>query len=145
VKKNDPRWLVVDSRLAAHPVHLKGLDHGIRTTVWKLRSYGVRTVQSCEGGRGHSSTEPYVQFTEVLGLVDGTGHAAGMYAMAIALSAAKNGGLKPMELLEKWGLWDGHPGEHSWEITFYPPVGTRWPWYWPGVPKHEGARTGDKK
>lgn len=38
------------------------LDKGIRRYVLTLRSVGIETFESCEGGEGHSSPEPMVRF-----------------------------------------------------------------------------------
>lgn len=38
------------------------LDPGIRRAVLALRSAGIETFESCEGGEGHASPEPVVRF-----------------------------------------------------------------------------------
>ena len=38
------------------------LDPGIRRYVLILRSQGIETFESCEGGEGHCSPDPFVKF-----------------------------------------------------------------------------------
>lgn len=52
------------------------VDHGIRDAVLCLICHGVETVQSCQGGPGHSYPEPTV---DLLG-----GRGAGMHALSVA-------------------------------------------------------------
>jgi hypothetical protein len=53
------------------------LDLGIREAVLILRRGGVETFESCEGGEGHSSSEPFVRF-------DGSPW-AGYHAFSVAM------------------------------------------------------------
>lgn len=48
----------------ASPDHaLNHMDEGIREIVLLLRKNGVHTIESCQGGEGHSFPEPTVVFT----------------------------------------------------------------------------------
>jgi hypothetical protein len=43
------------------PVTDTGLDPGIRRYVLGLRSMGIETFESCEGGNGHAFAEPTIR------------------------------------------------------------------------------------
>lgn len=53
---------VRDELEAYAPVVDLALDPGIRRAVLLLRSHGVQTTESCEGGPGHAMPEPTVYF-----------------------------------------------------------------------------------
>jgi len=82
------------------------LDSGIRRYVLILRSAGIETIESCEGGPGHSFPEPTVRFHGN----NGEGFKA--------LSAAMTYGLPVFALRRAWGLIDGELTGPWWEITF---------------------------
>lgn len=84
----------------------KGLDPGIRHYVLILRSQGIETCQSCEGGEGHSYPEPTIEFW-------GT-RAAGLRAVAVAMDY----GLPVAELRRVWSMQDHELVGPIWAITF---------------------------
>jgi hypothetical protein len=82
------------------------LDPGIRRYVLTLRSEGIDTRQSCEGGPGHPCPEPTVSFV---------GNAyAGFMAFAIAMTH----GLPVAELRHSYRVIDGRLDGPWWEMTF---------------------------
>lgn len=83
------------------------LDAGIRFYVLILRSQGIETCQSCEGGPNHSYAEPTVDF---LG-----GKGEGPRAVAAALTY----GLPMAELRRVWHLRDSEMEGPIWSMTFY--------------------------
>lgn len=82
------------------------LDPGIRSAVRILRSAGVETFESCEGGEGHSYAEPTVRFH---------GHRDQGWR---ALWAAQEHGLPVEALRRTWPVIDGEPVGPYWEIVF---------------------------
>jgi hypothetical protein len=83
------------------------LDPGIRRAVLILRSAGVETMESCEGGPGHAFPEPTVRFN---------GDAwAGYKAFAIAMEH----GLPVMSLRRAYGVTNGQLEGPWWELTFH--------------------------
>lgn len=84
------------------------LDRGIREAVLALRSAGVETFESCEGGPGHAYPEPTVRFHGDV--------AAGMGALA----AAQRARLPVAELRRVWPVIDSEPTGPWWELTFTP-------------------------
>ncbi len=99
------------------------LDPGIAGAVELLRAKGIATFESCEGGRGHSSPEPFIRFSGSV--------AEAMHAVA-AILFDPSYGLRPMLLRQEWTLMDGWPVGPEWRLTFYPPDNAKWPWVWPG-------------
>jgi len=86
---------------------LDKLDPGIARAVHILRSEGVETCQSCEGGPGHSYPEPTVRFFG--------SRAAGWHA----LSVADDYGLPVTKLRLTWNIDDGLPEDGAvWEMVF---------------------------
>jgi len=84
------------------------LDHGIKRTVESLRSAGVETIQSCEGGPGHAYPEPTIEFSGIA--------AEGWKALAVCLEL----GLPVCQLRHVWEIHDGSdPAGPHWEITFW--------------------------
>lgn len=83
-----------------------GLDIGIRHFVCILRSQGIETCQSCEGGPGHSYHEPTVEFIG--------DHAEGPRAVAAALAY----GLPVMALHRSWEICMGEMRGPIWTMTF---------------------------
>lgn len=83
------------------------LDKGIRKAVEILQAYGIETFESCEGGLGHSYTEPTVRFY-------GTPE-AGWRAMGVCLAHS----LPIAQLRRAWNVLDSNePTGPHWEITF---------------------------
>jgi len=92
-----------------------GLDPGIGEWVNILRSHGVETFESCEGGDGHAYLEPTIAF--------GT-HASpeeGWHALSVALCH----GLPVRELRLAWEIYrgTGFPCSPRWELVFRHAVG----------------------
>jgi hypothetical protein len=87
---------------------LERLDPKIRNAVDALRSSGIETFESCEGGDGHAYPEPTVRFHG--------GTAEGYRALAVALDA----GLRVSELRRVWPVIDKEPTGPWWELTFVP-------------------------
>jgi hypothetical protein len=83
-----------------------GLDPGIRHFVLVLRSQGVDTCQSCQGGPGHCYLEPTIEFR------GGTGD--GPRAVGVALTY----GLPIAELRREWSVRDGEINGPIWTMTF---------------------------
>ena len=88
------------------------LDNGIRDIVLMLVSNGIETFESCEGGKGHSFSEPTVLFEGSLG--------EGLRALSVAL----DNGLPVSRLRKTWGIIDGLIHGPWWEMTFWPPKGS---------------------
>jgi hypothetical protein len=83
------------------------LDRGIKSFVERLESCGIRTFESCEGGKGHAYPEPTIRF-------HGTPE-AGWRAVGLCLAY----GLPIAELRRVWDILDGlEPVGPHWEITF---------------------------
>ena len=85
------------------------LDPGIAEAVRILQEHGVETHQSCEGGEGHSYSEPTVAFS------GGSGMGEGFRALGIALIH----GLPVKRLQFVWNICLGIPDECFWELVFY--------------------------
>lgn len=82
------------------------LDPGIARAVEVLRSNGVHTFESCQGGEGHSFCWPTVKLYGTM--------AEGWRALAIC----KDHGL-PVRTLERvWDMEDGEPSGPYWQIVF---------------------------
>ena len=82
------------------------LDPGIRHVVLALRSQGVETIESCQGGEGHACPEPIVRFTG--------GKWAGYKAFAIAMEH----GFPVLHLRYVHTVVDGLLESPCWEMTF---------------------------
>ena len=82
------------------------LDPGIRHAVLTLRSAGVETVESCEGGKGHSYPVPTVSFR-------GSSW-AGYRAFAVAME----NGLPVTGLRLVYDVLDSQLQGPWWEMTF---------------------------
>ena len=81
------------------------LDLGISQAVVALRSYGVETFESCEGGANHAYPEPTVRFHGDT--------SEGFRALAVAMKE----GLPVAELRRVWPVHDNEPTGPWWEIT----------------------------
>ena len=82
------------------------LDPGIVRAVEVLRSGGVETFESCQGGEGHAYSEPTVRFHGE--------RPEGFRALGVALQH----GLPVRELRRVWPLVDSEPTGPYWEMTF---------------------------
>jgi hypothetical protein len=87
-----------------------GMDVGIREAVRIMIENGIETIQSCQGGPGHSYPEPTVEFCG--------GYGAGFRAFAIA----REHGMAVKELRRTWVIEEGEPVGPHWTITFREPV-----------------------
>jgi hypothetical protein len=83
------------------------LDRWISYAVKVLRDAGIKTYESCNGGKGHSYREPAVRF-------HGT-NADGFRALAIAQTF----GLPVRALRRFWSIERGEPTGPYWELTFW--------------------------
>jgi hypothetical protein len=90
-----------DGRLSEH-----GLDPGIRHYVLILRSQGIETFQSCQGGPGHTYLEPTIEFHG--------GKSEGPRAVAAAFAY----GLPVSELRRVWNISDSELDGPIWSMTF---------------------------
>lgn len=82
------------------------LDPGIRQAVLALRSGGIETYESCDGGPGHAFAEPTVRFY---------GNAwEGMKAFSVAMTL----GLPVLSVRRIWEVNDGALEGPWWEMTF---------------------------
>ncbi len=94
------------SKSPSSPVPGK-LDRGIKRAVELLRTSGIETFESCEGGPGHAYPEPTVCFTG--------SPEAGWRAAALCLAH----GLPILCLRRVWYMLDANePTGPRWEITF---------------------------
>jgi hypothetical protein len=85
---------------------IPGLDEGIAPIVEALRAGGVDTIESCEGGPGHTFREATVRFRG--------DYAEGFRALSVAL------GLRlPVLTLERvWRMVGNEPSGPGWQMTF---------------------------
>src|SRR5213594_2830084 len=88
---------------------LPGLDPGIRLAVEILINAGIETFESCEGGPGHSYSEPTVRFHGE--------RPEGFKALSVAMY---DGRLKVIALRRVWPIQDGEPVGPWWELVFAP-------------------------
>ena len=85
---------------------IEGLDPKISQIVKVLRENGIETCQSCQGGPGHSSHKPYVDFR---------GYAAdGPLAVGIAMMC----GMPVASLSRKWSVIYNELTGPIWRMTF---------------------------
>src|SRR4051812_22588435 len=82
------------------------IDPGIRYAVLVLRSGGIETFESCEGGVGHAFPDPTVKFF-------GSSW-AGYRALAIAMEY----GLPVLRMQRVYGVADGQLEGPWWELVF---------------------------
>lgn len=83
------------------------VDLGIVRAVKILQDAGVSTIESCEGGEGHSYPEPTVTFAG-----DGpTGWRAIGELMTYGLPIKHFG--------QMWSFDEGHPAGPDWHVTFW--------------------------
>jgi hypothetical protein len=89
----------------APPVDLE-IDPGIRRFVLVLRSEGIETFESCEGGKGHAFPEPTIRFHGNNG--------EGFKALSVALTY----GLPVSAIRRTYCIVDNEPTGPYWEIVF---------------------------
>jgi hypothetical protein len=82
------------------------LDAGIRRAVLILRSAGIETFESCEGGAGHAFPDPTVKFHG--------GAWAGYHAFAIAMEHR----LPVLRMQQVYGIANGQLEGPWWELVF---------------------------
>jgi hypothetical protein len=82
------------------------MDEGIAPFVHALRSAGIETSESCEGGNGHVFPEPTIRFCGGVG--------EGFRALAEALRQR----LPVYALRRMWTVDDGELTGPFWEIVF---------------------------
>ena len=82
------------------------LEPGVRRYVEILRSHGVRTIESCEGGDGHFSSVPWIRFEGDF--------SEGLRAVSIALYHA----MPVMRLRRSWNVHEDSIEGPDWEILF---------------------------
>jgi hypothetical protein len=87
------------------------LDRWIRYAVLVLHNGGIKTYESCAGGRGHAFPEPTIRF-------EGTSRDAWR-----AASIARRHGLPVYELRRFWRLSQQTTEKPAWELTFFPKAG----------------------
>ena len=88
------------------------LDDGIKQAVLVLRSGGIETFESCEGGPGHAFPDPTIKFH---------GSAwAGYRALAVAME----NGLRVARLQRVYHVSDGQLAGPWWELVFHSPTDT---------------------
>ena len=73
------------------------LDSGIEKAVEVLRSAGIETFESCQGGDGHAYTEPTIRFHG--------DRSEGFKGLAVAIQR----GFKVVALRRAWPVVDGEP------------------------------------
>ncbi len=83
------------------------LDSGIAPFVRALIESGIETCESCEGGDGHTFTQPTIRFFG--------DRAEGFKALAVA----QRRDLPVLELRRVWPINDGEPTGPLWELVFY--------------------------
>jgi len=83
------------------------LDTGIKYAVELLNNAGVETYESCEGGNGHSYTEPTIRFHG--------DRSEGFKALALALQ----NNLPVSAIRRVWTVIDNEPTGPTWEIVFW--------------------------
>jgi hypothetical protein len=82
------------------------IDMGIVRAVKVLRDAGIHTIESCEGGSGHSYPEPTVKFSG--------GPARGWQALGILMDY----GLPVHRIGQVWTMTYGRPTGPDWIVTF---------------------------
>jgi hypothetical protein len=85
------------------------LDEGIREIVMTLIANNVEAFESCEGGVGHSFSEPTVRF---LG-----SSAEGLRALSVVIDH----GFPVRALSRSWSIVDKMVDGPFWEMRFWPP------------------------
>ena len=88
---------------------VKIIDKGIAREVRILWENGIETFESCEGGSGHSFSEPTIRFHGDQG--------EGFRALSVALQH----GLKVTELRRYYVVINGEPTGPHWEMIFQRP------------------------
>lgn len=81
------------------------LDPGIRQAVLLLRSQGIATFESCEGGHGHACPEPMIRFH------------GNSYEGFKAFAIAKNHGLNVLSIAYEYSESNGWLEGPYWKMT----------------------------
>lgn len=84
------------------------LDRWVRYAVLVLHTAGVKTYESCQGGRGHAFPDATIRF-------EGSEEDAFR-----AVNVAREHGLPVYHLRRFWRLTDTTTDVPAWEITFFP-------------------------
>ena len=105
-KKNSWEKRMSEALESFSPATDMELDAGIRRAVLILRSEGIETFESCEGGSGHACPEPLIRF-----------HGNAFEGMK-AYSIAKNHGLPVLSIAYEYSESDGWLQGPYWKITF---------------------------
>jgi hypothetical protein len=87
------------------------LDRWIRYAVLVLHRGGIRTYESCHGGRGHAFPEPTVRFE------------GSMRDAFRAVALARTHGLPIYQLRQFWRVSATKTERPAWELTFFPRAG----------------------
>lgn len=96
------------ARVAANEFRIGLLDRWIQYAVLVLWREGIRTYESCQGGKGHAFPEPTIRF-------EGTTRDA-RKAVRVAVSH----GLPVHYLRRFWRVTDAALESPAWEMTFTP-------------------------
>ncbi len=83
------------------------LDKGIAKYVEVLREGGIETYESCQGGNGHSYSEPTVRFH------------GGQGEIFRALAIAQQHGFPVSRISRMWSIIDGEPTGPYGEMVFF--------------------------
>lgn len=106
-EKQSPKLVPLTGKLEAFAPSVDlPIDAGIRRYVLILRSEGVETFESCQGGEGHAFPDPTIKFH---------GNAFEGYR---AYAIAKSYGLPVLHLRRVYGESDGWLEGPWWELTF---------------------------
>jgi hypothetical protein len=95
------------ARIAAEIDPLFPIDLGIVRAVKILRDAGIATIESCEGGEGHSYPEPTIKF------------AGGREVGWAAISALMTFALPIRRLGQMWTFQESAPTGPHWFVTFW--------------------------
>lgn len=82
------------------------IDPGVRRWVLILRSAGVETFESCQGGEGHAMPEPTIKFF------------GSSWAGYAAFAVAMEHGMPVLDLRRTYSVIDGQLQGPWWEMTF---------------------------
>jgi len=83
------------------------VDRGIVRAVRVLRDAGFVTIESCEGGEGHSYPEPTIKFQAT--------RAGGWHALGTLMDY----GFPIHRIGRMWTMTEGMPTGPEWHVTFW--------------------------
>jgi hypothetical protein len=83
------------------------VDVGIVRAVRVLRESGLRTIESCQGGSGHSYPEPTIEFEAT--------RAGGWHALSVLMDF----GFPIKRIGQMWSMTEGVPTGPVWHVTFW--------------------------